>query len=157
MTIVWFESYCLLLLASLFLTGHLIIQRSLVLIWILISGLLWFQSGRTRGTLKQMIQTGLFVQLPGIAAAAASLVEVSMNSTDEWMNGVLEFWNQPFVPLLELLPAARLGNLSDVYIAAVCTPFMIVAMSAIFWRMGGRVSNRKRDNEFNRAYRLRDE
>lgn len=151
MTILWFENYCLLLLTSLFLAGHLIVQRSLVLIWILISGFLWFQSGRKRVTLQQTIQTGLFVQFPGIVAAAASLFEVSMNSTDEWMNGVLEFWTQPFLPLLELLPVERLGDLSDVYVAAVCTPFMIVAMSAIFWRMGVRFSNHKRDKDFSRA------
>jgi hypothetical protein len=55
-------------------------------------------------------------------AAVIERDQIQQNN-DEWMNGLLEFWIHPFLPLIEFLPTSKSWGLSNAYIGAVCTSY----------------------------------
>lgn len=135
-----FQSYLLCLLMSFLLSSHPMWQQFVVPIWIVyVCYTLW----ATKGSEKPQGRVWL-AQLPGMAAATASIVSQRIGTMGEWGNGALEIWIHPFMPYLELLPPRLLWRYSDVYVASCALPFTIALLSFMTWRAFRKVASRSR-------------
>lgn len=132
-----FNSYLILIVASLLLTDHLRIQRGLSLLWIFSVVVVWLKARQNDVSILHWLRATVISQLPGIIASAGSVWSMRHDGFGEWANGLLELWVTPLMPFLELLPAKSIYTISDVFLAACLVPFSLIVLSIILWTVAG--------------------
>jgi hypothetical protein len=134
----FFSSYLLLLFASFLLTGHSALQALLDFIWFFATSVYLLHAKKeNRVSFFSMITALFMMQLPSIFASIASMCTYYRKASIDWADGLLEIWIHPFLPILEFLPPAYRGELSDVFVKACFLPFTMIAIFILVWCLPG--------------------
>ncbi len=125
--------YLILIIVSLIWVGHERILRAIIIIWIYGVFFTTSRSSGNVGRLRSQLALLTLYFIPAIVSSGAALIAKLMGENNEWANGILELWMHPFIPILELIPAQKIWNMSSTFLLACLIPIILIVVNcAVF-------------------------